>query len=92
MMSVQNLANAAVGDARAADSRVGADAVYLQQFAVRYEFPVVFTHALFDPANAVLIDTLRRREPDKRHRVAVFMEQGLASHWPGAAPLSSFRR
>ena len=85
MMSVQNLANAAVGDARAADSRVGADAFYLQQFAVRYEFPVVFTHALFDPANAVLIDTLRRREPDKRHRVAVFMEQGLASHWPGLA-------
>ena len=52
---------------------------------MRYEFPVVFTHALFDTANPVLVDTLRRREPDKRHRVAVFMEQGLASHWPGLA-------
>ena len=45
-MSMQNLATVAVGDAQSADSRVGADGVHLQQFAVHYEFPVVFTHAL----------------------------------------------
>jgi 3-dehydroquinate synthase len=52
-----------------------------QRFAVPYEFPVVFTERLFDPDNPVLRDALCRLEPDKRHRVIVFVDDGLlAAH------------
>ena len=37
--------------------------VYLQRFAVNYEYPVHFTNGLLDPANTILRDTLSRLEP-----------------------------
>lgn len=51
---------------------------YEQDFAVRYQYPVVFTSGLFDPANPALADTFRRLEADKRHRCIVFVDDGLA--------------
>ena len=54
----------------------------LQKFSVTYEFPVVFTSALFDPANPVLVDTLRRLEPDRRHRCLVFVDDGVIAARP----------
>jgi len=53
-----------------------------QRFAVPYEFPVVFTEGLFDPDNPVLRDALCRLEPDKRHRVIVFVDDGLTAAHP----------
>lgn len=53
-----------------------------QRFSVPYEFPVCFTSAVFDPSNPLLRDTLRRIEPDKRHRVVVFADQGLLEAIP----------
>ncbi|MEJ2174034.1 MAG: 3-dehydroquinate synthase [bacterium] len=53
-----------------------------QRFAVPYEFPVVFTEGLFDPDNPVLRDALCRLEPDKRHRVIVFVDDGLTTAHP----------
>ncbi len=58
---------------------------HVQRFAVAYEFPVVFTAALFDPANPVFADTLRRREPGVRHRCLVIVDQGFAAAWPTLA-------
>jgi 3-dehydroquinate synthase len=58
------------------------DASYLQQFAVAFEYPVHFTEGLFDLDNPVLADVLGRREPDKRHRCLVFVDDGLLARQP----------
>ncbi|MEJ5232194.1 MAG: 3-dehydroquinate synthase [Geminicoccaceae bacterium] len=60
-------------------------ATYLQRFTVAYEYPVVFTEGLFRPDNPVLADTLRRLEPDRRHRCLVFVDEGLLAVRPGLA-------
>jgi 3-dehydroquinate synthase len=57
--------------------------VYLQRFAVSYEYPVHFTNRLFDPANSILKDTLTRLEPNRRHRCLVFVDDGLIGARPG---------
>lgn len=51
-------------------------------FQVAYDFPVVFTRDAFDPANPALRDVLSLREPSRRHRVACFVDAGLASSIP----------
>jgi 3-dehydroquinate synthase len=52
--------------------------VYLQSFDVRYAYPVYFTRDAFDPKNSCLKAALARLEPDKPHRVAVFVDEGVA--------------
>jgi len=59
-------------------------ATHWQRFAVPYEFPVIFTEGVFDPENPALRDVLCRLEPAKRHRVVVFVDDGLSA---GRAPL-----
>jgi 3-dehydroquinate synthase len=49
----------------------------LQSFAVRFEYPVCFTRDLFDPANPCLQQAVARLEPGKRHRIAVFVDDGV---------------
>ena len=56
---------------------------YEQTFAVRFTYPVVFTNGLFSPDNTVLIDTLCRIEPAKRHKCIVFVDDGLLADDPG---------
>jgi len=58
------------------------DSVQVQSFAVDYAYPVVFTRNAFDLANPHLLDVLRRRESHKRHRVAVFIDGGVAQAVP----------
>lgn len=60
----------------------GSDAMYLQRFAVSYEYPVYFTEHLFARENTAFLDALTRREPTKRHRFAVFIETNVAASWP----------
>jgi 3-dehydroquinate synthase len=55
---------------------------HVQRFAVAYDFPVVFTRDAFDPDNPTLVEALRRREPAKRHRVAVFVDEGVQRSIP----------
>jgi 3-dehydroquinate synthase len=59
--------------------------MHWQRFSVPYEYPVVFTEGVFDPDNPVLRDVLCRLEPGKRHRVVVFVDDGLSA---GRAPLA----
>lgn len=59
------------------------DAVYQQEFTVRYSYPVYFTEDVFDPANRVLCDAVIRLEPDRRHRLAVFVDRAVVEAWPG---------
>jgi 3-dehydroquinate synthase len=56
--------------------------VYLQRFAVNYEYPVHFTNGLLDPANTILRDTLSRLEPARRHRCLVFVDDGFLAARP----------
>jgi len=53
-----------------------------QQIKVGWEFPVVFTHGVFDPANLTLVETLNRLEENRRHRAMVFID----GHVAGALP------
>jgi 3-dehydroquinate synthase len=57
--------------------------VHWQRFAVPYEYPVYFTEHLFAPDNPVLVSALSRLEPDKRHRVIVFVDEGVLAVRPG---------
>jgi len=53
-----------------------------QRFSVAYEFPVCFTCGLFAPDNPVLVETLSRHEPTKRHRLVVFIDNGVLDSSP----------
>ncbi len=58
------------------------DDVYLQRFTVEFEYPVHFTHGLFDPANDLLDHVLDRRGVDGVRKVQVFLDRGLVQAWP----------
>jgi 3-dehydroquinate synthase len=67
----------------AAGGEIGTGHVLEQCFSVSYQFPIYFTQALFDPANPVFVEAVSRLEPAKRHRMAVFVDDGLLACWPG---------
>ena len=56
-----------------------------QRIEVRWEFPVVFTHAVFDPANPVLVETLNRLGENRRHRAMIFIDDHVAKANPSLA-------
>ncbi len=51
--------------------------VHWQRFAVPFEYPVYFTEGFLNPDNRVLVEALSRREPGRRHRCLVFIDDGL---------------
>ena len=53
------------------------NAVHWQRFSVPFEYPVVFTRGLFQPENPAFVEAIARREPDRAHRLLVFVDQGL---------------
>ena len=55
---------------------------HMQRFSVLFEFPVVFTENVFDTNNPALRDVLCRLEPAKRHRVLIFVDDGLIAEYP----------
>ena len=57
--------------------------LYWQRFSVPYEYPVAFTRGLFRPSNPLFADVLALREPAKRHRCLVYVDDGLARARPG---------
>lgn len=60
----------------------GMEAVYTQEFSVRYDYPVHFTEHLFARGNPVFVQSIVRREPAKRHRIVVFVDANVAASWP----------
>ena len=52
-------------------------APYIQKFSVPFEYPVHFTDALFDADNPILLQTLSRIESEKRHRIIIFIDEGV---------------
>jgi 3-dehydroquinate synthase len=62
---------------RTAEIAAATGAVHLQRFTVAYEYPVHFTERVFDPGNPVLVETLARLEPERRHRCVAFVDDGV---------------
>lgn len=56
-----------------------------QRFSVPYEYPVVFTERMLAPENLALVEAMARIEPDKQHRFAVFVDDGLLAARPTLA-------
>ena len=54
-----------------------------QQVRVDYSFPVVSTRDAFDIANPDFRAVLSLREPQRRHRIAVFLDAGVDQAMPG---------
>lgn len=52
--------------------------VYQQQFSVPYQYSVVFTRGLFDPAKDLFADIVAGQETAKRHRCFFIVDEGLA--------------
>jgi len=63
----------------------GFGSVYHQRFTVAYDYPVHFTQTLFAPGNPVFSTALGHREPEQRQRFVVFIDAGVAAHWPDLA-------
>ena len=61
---------------------LGGDVAW-QRFQVTFDFPVHFTRGLFQQNNPVLVETLARLEPEKRHRCLIFVDDGVLSAAPG---------
>ena len=57
-----------------------------QSFSICYNYPVYFTRDLFDPANPCLQGALSALEPDKRHRFALFVDDGVTLAAPNLLP------
>src|SRR5580700_1383082 len=59
--------------------------VRVQSFNIAYEYPVVFTRDAFGSGNRGLIEVLSRKEADKLHRCAIFVDDGVLSAIPDLA-------
>lgn len=59
--------------------------VQRQRLSLSFEYPVYFTRALFSPTNETLVHAVTRLEHARRHRFAVFLDEGLANCWPRLA-------
>jgi 3-dehydroquinate synthase len=53
---------------------------------VRFEYPVHFTSGAFDPANDTLAQSIKRKEPARRHRVLIVLDRGVADARPSTWP------
>jgi len=56
------------------------DQFYNQSFPVNFEYPVVFTHHVFDISNPILTNILARDEKHPSRRAVVYVDSGVAAH------------
>lgn len=55
----------------------------LQTFSLNIDYPVIFSRQIFSPANSALSEVICRREPARRHSVAVAIDSNVEANWPG---------
>lgn len=67
------------------NTRAPKDIAFRQAFTVPVEFPVVFTRGLFAPGHESLLRVLTRNRERRVHRVAVFLDAGVARARPALA-------
>jgi 3-dehydroquinate synthase len=56
--------------------------LYDQEFSVRFDYPVYFARRVFDADNSLLAGVVDRHNEQRRHRVAVYVDSGLAEAHP----------
>jgi len=59
---------------------------YHQSFRVSFDYPVHFTRDLFSKANPLLSDVLNRLGENRRQRIMVFIDDGVAAAHPRLIP------
>lgn len=59
--------------------------IYQQKIDVSWEFPVVFTHHLFDPSNTALRDAILRMGENRKHRVIAYIDSHVLKGSPELA-------
>lgn len=59
--------------------------LHWQRISVPFDYPVYFTRDVFGPASSDLVDAVVRREPERRHRLLVVIDDGVAHAWPELA-------
>jgi 3-dehydroquinate synthase len=64
---------------------LGGMRVHWQRISVPFEYPVVFTRDVFATTNRDFVDAITRSEPERRHRLFVAVDDGVASAWPRLA-------
>ncbi len=55
---------------------------YQQRFSVDFEYPVVFTHDVFQGSNPILAEKLVQKDLDRIHRAVVFVDSGVMAAHP----------
>lgn len=55
---------------------------YDQRFSLTFDYPVYFTTGSLNPGNPILLEAVRRREPERKHRLVAVVEQRVAELWP----------
>lgn len=58
---------------------------FVQNVSVRFEYSVQFTEGVFEASNLALVQALADKEPGRRHRAYVIVDDGVASAWPALA-------
>ncbi len=59
--------------------------VHWQTISVPFDYPVHFTRDVFAPDNHAFVDAVTRKEPARRHRLLVVVDDGVAGAWPDLA-------
>lgn len=84
-LQIEDLAaaeDAAATPASDDDGMADAAATIVQRFTMAVEYPVAFTSRMFDHGNTTLVDLIARHEPEKRHRLFVVLDDGVAEARP----------
>ena len=56
-------------------------------FSVNFDYPVIFTHDALSPENRSFVDVVSKNEPEKRHKIIVFIDSGVADARPDITDL-----
>jgi 3-dehydroquinate synthase len=54
-----------------------------QVVKLTFDYPVCFTRDVLDPAEPALIEAMSRKEPGRRHRAMIVVDDGVAKGHPG---------
>lgn len=55
---------------------------HIEDIAIHFDYPVVFTTRVFSPENTLLVEAISRKEPQRRHRAAVVVDGGVLAVSP----------
>jgi 3-dehydroquinate synthase len=81
-LQIEGLEEAADAAETAAVTAAEAAEVIVQRFTMAVEYPVAFTSRMFDNGNSTLVDLIGRHEPEKRNRLFVVLDGGVAEARP----------